>query len=125
HSPRGDERLTLIAIPPSVSPADIDETPFAEEEPRPHAERLARGKASVIAAREPNAVVIAADTIVVGEGGILGKPREEAEAASMLRRLSARQHVVFTAVAVARDGAVASDVESVDVTFRQLSDAHI
>ncbi len=124
-SPRRRELLTLIGIPHAVSPADIDETPFAEEEPRPHAERLARGKASVVAAREPNAVVVAADTIVVVDGDILGKPRDEAEAASMLRRLSARQHVVFTAVAVARDGAVASDVESVDVTFRELSDADI
>ena len=124
-SPRRRELLTLIGIPHAVSPADIDETPFDGEAPRPHAERLARGKASVVAEREPNAVVIAADTIVVVDGAILGKPRDEAEAAIMLRRLSARRHVVLTAVAVARDGTVASDVESVDVTFRELSDAVI
>ena len=124
-SPRRRELLTLIGIAHSVSPADIDETPFAGEQPRPHAERLARGKASVVAEREPNAVIIAADTIVVLEGDILGKPRDEAEAASMLRRLSARQHLVLTAVAVARDGVVVSDVEAVDVTFRELSEADI
>jgi len=124
-SPRRRELLTLIGIPHAVSPADIDETPFADEAPRPHAERLARGKAALVAEREPNAVVIAADTIVVVDGAILGKPRDDAEAVAMLRRLSARQHVVLTAVAVARDGAVVSDVESVDVTFRELSDADI
>ena len=124
-SPRRRELLTLIGIPHAVSPADIDETPLAAEEPRPHAERLARGKASVVAEREPNAVVIAADTIVVVDGDILGKPRDEAEARAMLRRLSGRQHVVLTAVAVARDGVIVSDVESVDVTFRTLSEADI
>ena len=124
-SPRRRELLTLIGIAHTVLPADIDETPFAGEAPRPHAERLARGKASVVAAREPNAVIIAADTIVVVDGDILGKPRDEAEAAAMLRRLSARQHLVLTAVAVARDGVVVSDVEAVDVTFRALSDADI
>ena len=124
-SPRRRELLRLIGIAHTVSPADIDETPFAGEEPRPHAERLARGKASVVADREPNAVIIAADTIVVVDGDILGKPRDEAEAAAMLRRLSARQHLVLTAVAVARDGGVVSDVEAVDVAFRELSEADI
>lgn len=124
-SPRRRELLTLIGIPHTVSPADIDETPFAAEQPRPHAERLARGKATVVAARQPDALIVAADTIVVVDGEILGKPRDETEAGVMLRRLSGRQHVVFTAVAVARDGIIASDVESVDVTFRALSDGDI
>jgi septum formation protein len=124
-SPRRRELLTLIGVPHTVSPADIDETPFAGEQPRPHAERLAREKATVVARREPNAVVIAADTIVVVDGDILGKPRDEAEAGIMLRRLSGRQHVVLTAVAVARDGVIVSGVESVDVTFRVLSEMDI
>jgi septum formation protein len=108
-----------------VSPADIDETPFAGEQPRPHAERLAREKATVVATREPNALVIAADTIVVVDGDILGKPRDETEAGLMLRRLSGREHIVLTAVAVARDGIIVSGVESVDVTFRALSEGDI
>ena len=124
-SPRRRELLTLIGIAHTVCPADIDETPLAGEEPRPHAERLAREKARVAAEREPDAVVIAADTIVVVDGDILGKPRDEAEAAAMLRRLSARRHLVLTAVAVARDGLVVSDVEAVDVTFRALTDADV
>jgi septum formation protein len=124
-SPRRRELLTLIGIAHTVLPADIDETPFAGEMPRPHAERLAREKAAVVAAREPDAIVIAADTIVVVDGDILGKPTDEAAAAMMLRRLSGRRHVVLTGVAVARDGVIASDVESVDVTFRELSHADI
>ena len=124
-SPRRRELLTLIGIPHTVAPADIDETPFDDEDPRGHAERLARGKAAVIAAHEPDAVVIAADTIVVVDGDILGKPTNEASAARMLRRLSGRGHVVLTAVAIARAARTVSAVESVAVTFRALSDDDI
>jgi septum formation protein len=124
-SPRRRELLTLIGISHTVLPADIDESVLPGEEPEAHAERLAREKAGVIAAREPNAVVIAADTIVVVDGEILGKPRDEAAAAVMLRRLSGRAHVVLTAVAVARAGQIASGVEAVDVRFRDLSDDEI
>ena len=120
-SPRRRELLTLIGIPHTVSPADIDETPLAGELPEPHAERLARGKAEVVATRVPHALIIAADTIVVVDGEILGKPRDEREAGAMLRRLSGRRHIVHTAVAVARDGALVSGIESVDVTFRDLT----
>src|SRR6185436_8566009 len=124
-SPRRRELLTLIGIPHVVLPADIDEAPYPNELPPVHAERLAREKAAVIAARETDAVVVAADTIVVVDGEILGKPRDEADAAVMLRRLSGRAHVVLTAVAVAREQTVVSGVESVDVTFRHLSDDEI
>ena len=124
-SPRRRELLTLIGIPHVVLPADIDETPYPNELPRVHAERLAREKAAAIATREAGAVVVAADTIVVVDGDILGKPRDEADAAVMLRRLSGRAHVVLTAVAIAREQTVVSGVESVDVTFRHLSDDEI
>src|SRR5690349_20927832 len=103
-SPRRRELLTLIGISHTVHPADIDESELPLEEPRAHAERLAREKASVIAAREPNAIVVAADTIVVVDGDILGKPGDDAAAVGMLRRLAGRSPVVFTAVAVARAG---------------------
>ena len=124
-SPRRRELLTLVGIPHVVLPADIDETAYPGELPHAHAERLAREKAAVIAAREPDAVVVAADTIVVVDGDILGKPRDEADATVMLRRLSGRAHVVLTAVAVARGESVVSGVESVDVRFRELSDDEI
>ena len=69
--------------------------------------------------------MIGADTIVVVDGDILGKPRDENAAAEMLRRLAGRTHVVLTAVAVAFDRTLVSGVESVDVTFRDLSDDEI
>ena len=124
-SPRRRELLALIGISHVVMPADIDETPYPGELPHAHAERLARGKASAISERERHAIVIGADTIVVVDGDILGKPRDEQDAATMLRRLSGRGHVVLTAVAVARGGMVESGVESVDVRFRELSDDDI
>jgi len=123
QSPRRRELLTLVGIPHEVRPADIDETYLAGEQPRAHAERLARGKAAAI--HEPDAVVIGSDTIVVVDGDVLGKPRDEGDAARMLRRISGRTHVVMTAVAVAWQGRIESAVEEVSVTFHPLSDADI
>jgi len=125
QSPRRRELLTLVGLAHDVRPADVDETPYAGEEPVPHAERLARAKAETLAAREDGAVVVAADTIVVIDGLILGKPGDAAEARAMLRRLAGRTHTVFTAVAVARGGRTVSGVEEVRVTFRALDDAEI
>ena len=125
QSPRRRELLSLIGIPHEVRPADLDESLLPGESPTEHAERLARSKAETIAAREPRAVVIGSDTIVVLDGDVLGKPRDTAEASAMLRRLSGRTHTVHTAVAVARDGRTVSDVESVEVTFRPLDDTQI
>ena len=124
-SPRRRDLLTMIGITHEVIPADVDETYGAGEVPRAHAERLAREKASVLAARAPDAVIIAADTIVVVDGDVLGKPRDAEEAARMLRRLAGRTHTVFTAVAVARGAKMLSGVEEVGVTFRPLDDATI
>jgi septum formation protein len=124
-SPRRRELLTLIGIPHTVVPADIDEAVLPGEQPAAHAERLAREKALVIARRHADAVVIGADTIVVVDGDILGKPADDTVAATMLRRLAGRAHVVLTAVAVARGDRLVSGVESVNVTFRALSDADI
>jgi septum formation protein len=125
QSPRRRELLTLIGLAHDVMPADLDETVWPGEEPVAHAERLARSKAEAVAAREGGSVVIGADTIVVLDGDILGKPNDDVEAATTLRRLSGRTHTVHTAVAVARNGQTVSGVESVEVTFRPLSDAQI
>jgi septum formation protein len=124
-SPRRRELLALVGIPHEVRPADIDESVLPGEAPAPHAERLARAKAHALAVGHPDIVVIAADTIVVVDGDILGKPRDAAHAAEMLRRLSGREHTVFTAIAVAREARTESAVESVRVTFRPLRDAEI
>jgi len=125
QSPRRRELLTLVGITHEVRPADIDETYLAGEKPAPHAERLARGKCAVIAEREPDALVIGSDTIVVVDGEVLGKPKDEGDAAHMLRRLSGRSHIVVTAVAVAWRGQIRSAVEEVNVTFHSLSDDDI
>lgn len=119
-SPRRRQLLALVGIAHEVRPANIDESYREGETPRAHAERLARGKAQAVAA--PDAVTIGSDTIVVVDGDVLGKPRDEAQAAAMLRRLSGRSHVVMTGVAVQWRGQIASDVEEVGVTFRPLTE---
>ena len=119
-SPRRRELLDLVGIAYAVQPADIDETYRDGEEAPAHAERLAREKGATIAARHPDAVIISADTIVVIDGLVLGKPRDEADAARMLSMLGGQTHVVLTAVAVMYGGHVRSAVESVRVTFRPL-----
>ena len=123
QSPRRRELLDLVGIRHEVRPANIDETYLAGERPRAHAERLAREKAHAVSA--PNAVTIGSDTIVVVDGDVLGKPRDETDAARMLRRLSGRSHVVITAVAAHWRGRLLSAVEEVGVTFRPLSDDDI
>lgn len=125
QSPRRRELLALVGIPHTVLPADIDETVLHGEIPTAHAERLAWEKASTIAARHHDSLVIGSDTIVVLEDDILGKPESDAEAAATLRRLSGRTHTVHTAVAVAFGGRIASGVETVQVTFRDLTDEQI
>jgi len=122
-SPRRRELLNLVGIGHEVCPANIDETYLPGELPRAHAERLAREKALAIDA--PDAVTIGSDTIVVVDGLVLGKPRDRAHAAEMLRQLSGRSHIVMTGVAARWRGELASGLEEVGVTFRQLSDDEI
>jgi septum formation protein len=121
QSPRRRELLQLVGIPHTVQPADVDETYGPGEEPGAHALRLAREKAAVVAAGEPDALVIGSDTIVVVDGDVLGKPRDEAHAAQMLTRLSGRSHVVMTAVAVRWGRGERSSLEVVGVTFHPLT----
>ena len=123
RSPRRHDLLALIGIAHEVRPADIDESYLPGEPPAAHAERLARAKA--LAVRDPDAVVIGSDTIVVVDGDVLGKPRDVHEAARMLSRLSGRSHTVITAVAAAWRDKLESAVEEVGVTFHPLSDREI
>jgi septum formation protein len=124
-SPRRRELLKLVGIAHDVLPANIDESYLRGEQPPAHAERLAREKAATVAARVPDAVVVGADTIVVVDGDVLGKPRDEAHAAEMLRRLSGREHRVITGVAAVWRGRNSSAIEEVGVTFRSLRDEEI
>ena len=125
QSPRRRELLTLVGLAHEVIPADIDESALPEEAPAAHAERLAREKALALSVEHPDALTVAADTIVVIDGLILGKPRDRDDAHRMLALLSGRTHTVFTAVAVGRGSEVVSAVEDVAVTFRPLDAGEI
>jgi septum formation protein len=124
-SPRRHDLLNLIGISHEVRPTNIDETMRSREAPRRHAERLAREKASAAATRDPNLITIGADTIVVVNRKVLGKPTGAEQAAAMLRQLSGRHHTVVTAVAVSRGKKLRSAVEEVRVKFRKLRDDEI
>ncbi len=124
-SPRRRELLKLIGIAHEVRPANIDETMRPREAPRRHAERLAREKASAIATRDPDIITIGADTVVVINRKVLGKPSDAEQAAWMLGMLSGREHTVITAVAVSRGKKLRSAIEEVRVKFRRLRDDEI
>jgi septum formation protein len=110
--------LRNARIPFTVQPADIDETPRIGEPPSDCAERLAREKALAVAAMRPQDYVLGADTIVVVDDAILGKPRGAVGAARMLRLLSGRTHSVITGVCVVKP--VASGQWSVTSHAEQL-----
>jgi len=124
-SPRRRDLLALIGISHTVQPADTDESLRVGELPEAYAERLSRAKAEAVAASNGDAVVIGADTIVVIDDTVLGKPRDVGDAERMLGILSGRSHTVMTAVAVSYLGKTVSAVEMVDVTFRSLGEDEI
>jgi septum formation protein len=103
-SPRRRELLGALGLPFAVVSADIDETVAPDEEPAAAAIRLARAKAERVAATLGRSLVLGADTIVVLDGRVLGKPRDDDEAAAMLRALRGREHTVITAVALCDAG---------------------
>jgi septum formation protein len=108
-SPRRQELLRNAGIPFTVQPADINETPFAGESPRDCAERLAREKAVAVFRSRPQDYVLGADTIVVVDDAILGKPRDAADAGRMLRILSGRKHAVITGVCLVGKNVVSGE----------------
>jgi septum formation protein len=125
-SPRRQELLRNAGIPYTVQPADIDETPLAREAPRDCAERLAREKALAVFRSRPHAYVLGADTIVVIDDMILGKPRDVDDAGRMLRLLSGRTHSVITGVCVVSTVASERTVsETTRVTMCDVSDDEI
>lgn len=110
-------------------PADVDETPRGGEDPKDYVLRLAQEKARVAASviTDQEALILAADTTVVHEGHILGKPANAGEARSMLRDLRARTHWVFTAIALLRisDQTTLTGLAQTEVPMRDYSDAEI
>jgi septum formation protein len=116
-SPRRREILSALGLVFDVRAPDVDESLRDGEAAFDAAERLAREKASVVAAGEPHALVVAADTLVVLGGQALGKPRDRAEARRMLGSLAGRAHEVVTGVALARDGRLISGRDVTRVFF--------
>ena len=123
-SPRRHELLSQIGVPFVVRAPDIDESPAESELPVDYVRRLASAKGAAVQAASDE-LVLAADTTVEIDGTILGKPQDEADAASMLRQLSGRTHRVHTGVAVRLGGREHVDVCTTLVTFVDLDEATI
>jgi septum formation protein len=120
-SPRRRELLAYLGLPFDILAPDVDETPLAAEQPSAYVERVARAKAEAV----DGEIVIAADTTVVLDGTIMGKPVNPADATRMLRALSGRDHEVLTAVAVKARGSVAVTIVRTVVTMTPIDDEEI
>ena len=123
-SPRRKELLGLFRVPFTIRVADIDETMNENLPPYDEVARVSAAKAKAVE-RSDDDVVIAADTIVVCEGKVLGKPHSEAEAFEMLSLLSGRDHQVMTGMTVLRGERCLVCTEITDIHFRPLSDREI
>lgn len=127
-SPRRVELLRSAGFEFDVIPAEVDEAIDVEETPDGYARRVAQLKAQAVAARVSGRVVLAADTIVVVDHEVLGKPADAADARRMLRRLSGREHVVMTAICLISEGGakrIQTAVARTTVEFAPLSQAEI
>ena len=124
QSPRRRDLLQLLQVAFTVRPADIDEAMDPTKPPEQEVARVSKLKAEATS-REPGDVVIAADTIVVLEDRVLGKPADKAEANSMLRALSGRDHQVMTGITVLRGSNAITHTEITDVHFRPLTEEEI
>jgi septum formation protein len=124
-SPRRREILAGLGLAFDVRAADVDESLRDGESPFDAAERLAREKAAAVAAGAGEALVVAADTLVVLDGAPLGKPRNREDARRMLARLAGREHEVVTGVALARGGRIVSGREITRVAFAPMTPAEI
>ena len=124
-SPRRAELLRAAGIPFEMFPVDVDEAVRRLEPPGEHVRRLAREKAGAAFAYNPDAVVLAADTIVTVGGEIMGKPRDADDAIRMLRLLSGREHEVLTGVALVARRGVVVEVARTRVWFNPLNETEI
>ena len=124
QSPRRRELLGLFHIPFEIRVADIDEAMDPGQAPFDEVARVSRRKAEAIP-READDIVVAADTIVVCRGRVLGKPRDAADARQMLELLSGRDHQVMTGLTVLRGSTAVTHTEVTDLHFRPLTAAEI
>jgi septum formation protein len=122
-SPRREELLRQVGLKFKIRPAEVNEDQLPLENPREHVRRLAGNKAATVAAHHPDAWVLGADTIVVIDGLILGKPQDKKQAKEMLQRLSGREHEVFTGFTIVRVTAKISKTKVIRsaVRFKQIS----
>lgn len=127
NSPRRRELLTLTGIPFTVVPSTAEEIRSEGESPTNFVKRVARDKGLEVASRIPASIVLSADTIVMVDGYVFGKPAGKAEAVRMLERLSDKQHTVLTAVTVldSETGAMVEGLEETKVWFRNLDPSTI
>ncbi|MDE2781496.1 MAG: Maf family protein [Gemmatimonadota bacterium] len=119
-SPRRADVLKMLGLSFEVAPARIEERREPGEAPLRYVERLAREKARAVSATRANSLTIAGDTIVVLDGRVLEKPTDREDAAGMLASLSGRVHSVYSGLALARGGRMASRVAKARVTFRSV-----
>ena len=124
-SPRRQQLLRNAGIPFETQPAHVPEDPQPGEQAKDCAERLAREKALAVAKERPRDIVLGADTVVVVDGQILGKPLDAADAARMLRMLSACEHQVITGVCVVANGQSQVASETTTVTMSEISEKEI
>jgi len=124
RSPRRAELLTAAGIPFTIRTADIDETPRPGESPRDYTLRLALEKARAVPAADDE-TILAADTTVVLDNEIMGKPLDAPDAQRMLRRLSGQRHDVLTGICLKRGDHAVTDLASTAVWFAPLADAEI
>jgi septum formation protein len=124
-SPRRQELLRTAGISFEVQPTRIPENPRPGEQAKDFAERLAREKALAVAKERPRDIVLGADTVVVVDGQILGKPLDSADAARMLRMLSGREHQVITGVCVVANGQSSVANQTTAVTMSEISENEI
>jgi len=124
-SPRRAEILRSVGWEFEKHSADIDETERAGENPAHYVQRLAKEKAETVAANYKNEMVLGADTTVVIDGFIIGKPKDLEDARRMLKLLSGRTHEVLTGVALVKNDKIRVGLQSTKVKFAEMSDAEI
>jgi septum formation protein len=123
-SPRRRELLGALIEELEIVPSDVDEKPLDGESPEDHVLRLSREKALAVSRTRPDRWILGADTVVVIDGNMLGKPETTAEARRMLEMLSGREHTVITGFALVRDdrGVIVNETVRSGVLFKEISE---
>ncbi|MBQ1324576.1 MAG: septum formation inhibitor Maf [Solobacterium sp.] len=125
QSPRRNELMEKCSLHFTVEATDIDETIECTEDLQEAVMRLAYGKAHAVLQKHPDAVVVGSDTIVVVDDEVLGKPKDEADAVSMLRKLSGRTHLVMTGLCIISSAREYRNVSVSEVAFETMDEEEI